>query len=115
MIHPKLRTAFLLQEFLHQKGRTIDVRVGSEITSDFIAGIADHREATEYLRWRTYLLAQRSQPTKLWPITASFKMPAKVVEPISPAGPKDLLTKELASLPSDRCLAENGDLAVYLA
>lgn len=115
MIHPKLRTAFLLQEFLHQKGRTIDVRVGSEIASDFIAGIADHREATEYLRWRTYLLAQRSQPTKLWPITASFKMPAKVVEPISPAGPKDLLTKELASLPSDRCLAENGDLAVYLA
>ena len=115
MIHPKLRTAFLLQEFLHQKGRTIDVRVGSEITSDFIAGIADHREATEYLRWRTYLLAQRSQPTKLWPITASFKMPAKVVEPISPAGPKDLLTKELGSLPSDRCLAENGDLAVYLA
>jgi putative hemolysin len=115
MIHPKLRTAFLLQEFLHQKGRTIDVRVGSEITSDFIAGIADHREATEYLRWRTYLLAQRSQPTKLWPITASFKRPAKVVEPISPAGPKDLLTKELGSLPSDRCLAENGDLAVYLA
>ena len=29
MIHPKLRTAFLLQEFLEQKGKTVEVRVGS--------------------------------------------------------------------------------------
>src|SRR4029077_12074475 len=34
LIHPGLRTAFLLQEFLQQKGRTVEVRVGSEIPSD---------------------------------------------------------------------------------
>ena len=29
MIHPKLRTAFLLQEFLEQEGKSVEVRVGS--------------------------------------------------------------------------------------
>ena len=36
MIHPRLRTAFLLQEFLHQEGRTVEVRVGSEIPGDSV-------------------------------------------------------------------------------
>jgi putative hemolysin len=66
MIHPRLRTAFLLQEFLQQEGRTVEVRVGSEIPSDSVAGIADDREAIEYLRWRTYLLARRSRTEKSW-------------------------------------------------
>ncbi len=38
MIHPRLRTAFLLQEFLQQEGRTVEVRVGSEIPGDSVSG-----------------------------------------------------------------------------
>src|SRR5580692_10439218 len=55
MIHPRLRTAFLLQEFLRQEGRTVEVRVGGEIPGDSITAMSDDREAIEYLRWRTYL------------------------------------------------------------
>jgi putative hemolysin len=73
MIHPRLRTAFLLQEFLQQEGRTVEVRVGSEIPAGIRAGIADDREATEYLRWRTYLLARRSRPEKSWPVASAFQ------------------------------------------
>ncbi len=62
MLHPKLRTAFLLQEFLQQEGKTVEVRVGSGIPADAIASVADDRNATEYLRWRTYLLSRRSKP-----------------------------------------------------
>ncbi|HME33647.1 MAG TPA: GNAT family N-acyltransferase [Candidatus Sulfotelmatobacter sp.] len=113
MIHPKLRAAFLLQEFLKQAGKTVEVRVGSGIPADAVEAIPDDREATEYLRWRTYLLGRRSKPEASWPTALrskfAFKMP-----PVASAAPADLLAKELETLPEDRCLAENGDFAVYL-
>ena len=114
MIHPRLRTAFLLQEFLHQEGRTVEVRVGSEIPGDSVASIADEREAIEYLRWRTYLLARRSRPEKSWPLTVQSRISAKVQEQIASAEPAELLAAELSGLTADRWLAQNGDLAVYL-
>jgi putative hemolysin len=115
MIHPRLRTAFLLQEFLHQAGRTVEVRVGTEIPGDSIADIANDREAIEYLRWRTYLLARRSRPEKSWPVGVRSKISEKVQEPVAPAEPAELLAAELSGLAGARCLAGSGDLAVYLA
>ena len=115
MIHPRLRTAFLLQEFLHQAGRTVEVRVGTEIPGDSIADIANDREAIEYLRWRTYLLARRSRPEKSWPVGVRSKISEKVQEPMAPAEPAELLAAELSGLAGARCLAGSGDLAVYLA
>jgi putative hemolysin len=114
MIHPRLRTAFLLQEFLQQEGRTVEVRVGSEIPGDSLAGIANDREAIDYLRWRTYLLARRSRPEKSWPETVRSKISETVQQPIAPAEPTELLAAEISRLGDDRCLAESGDLAVYL-
>ena len=113
-IHPRLRTAFLLQEFLQQKGRTVEVRVGSEIAGNSLAGIADDREAIEYLRWRTYLLARRSRPEKSWPAAVQSKIAPRVQEPIAAAEPAELLSSELYGLLADRCLVETRDLAVYL-
>jgi putative hemolysin len=115
MIHPRLRTAFLLQEFLQQKGRTVEVRVGSEIPGESVAGIADDREAIEYLRWRTYLLARRSREGKSWSLAVQSKIAEKVQEPVAAAESAEMLAEELSRLATDRCLAENGDLAVYLA
>jgi putative hemolysin len=115
MIHPRLRTAFLLQEFLHQEGRTVEVRVGGEIPGDSMAGIADDREAIEYLRWRTYLLARRSRAERSWPAAVQSKIAEKVQEPVASAEPAETLAAELGRLAPDRCLAQNGDLAVYLA
>src|SRR5271165_1798733 len=114
MIHPRLRTAFLLQEFLQQAGRTVEIRVGSEIPCDSLASIADDREAIEYLRWRTYLLARRTRAEKSWSDAVRSKISEKVQEPVAPAEPAQLLAEELNRLPSDRCLVENAELAVYL-
>jgi putative hemolysin len=114
-IHPRLRTAFLLQEFLQQKGRTVEVRVGSEIPADSMTNIGDDRGAIEYLRWRTYLLARRSSPERSWPDKVRSNISAKTQQPIAPAEPTALLAEELNGLASDRRLAENGDLTVYLA
>jgi putative hemolysin len=120
MIHPKLRTAFLLQEFLQQEGKAVEVRVGSEISPDAITGIAEDREATEYLRWRTYLLARRakSDSPSSWPAALRTKIATtiatKMQEPLATAISAEILQEEINQLPSDRFLAQNGDLAVYL-
>ncbi len=115
MIHSRLRTAFLLQEFLQQKGRTVEIRVGSEIANESITGITHDREAIEYLRWRTYLLARRTHAQKSWPALAHDKITARVRQPIAPAEPAELLSAELQQLPSEHCIVESGDMAVYLA
>ena len=113
MVHPKLRTAFLLQEFLRQEGKSVEVRVGSEISGDSLATIQGNREAIEYLRWRTYLLARRRKP-KPSPLMAVRSKLAKAQAPVAAAVPADLLAKEVEELPRDRCLAESSDLAVYM-
>ena len=114
MIHPKLRSAFLLQEFLQQEGKTVEVRVGSPIPADAIRSIEDDREAIEYLRWRTYLLTRRTKAETPFPFNLRTRLAVKIQEPLAESVPTELLTKEIQRLPSGRCLAENGDFAVYL-
>jgi putative hemolysin len=114
MVHPSLRSAFSLQEFLQQEGKSIEVRIGSAIENEAIAGLAGEHEATEYLRWRTYLLARRgkSEPSPLMAMRS--KLVQKIQAPIAAEASRSALVKEIENLSRDRCLAENGDLGVYL-
>jgi putative hemolysin len=114
LVHPRLRGAFLVQEFLQQEGKTVEVRVGSAIDRDAIAGLADDHRAMEYLRWRTYLLARRSKPEDPRLKAVRSKLSLKAQEPVAAAASPDLLAEEIERLPDDRCLGANGDLAVYL-
>jgi len=113
MIHPKLRSAFLLQEFLQQEGKKIEVRVGSPVPAEGIHAVANDREAIDYLRWRTYLLARRTKAETSWPEALRSKLASKIQEPIAAARQTDLLMEEIAQLPAERRLAENADFAVY--
>ena len=114
MIHPKLRTAFPLQEFLQQEGKTVEVRVGSVIDHKSVAEIAQDAEATEYLRWRTYLLARRSKFEPSWPLALRSKIATRMQEPVAAPVLPEILQEEIQQLPADRCLAQNSELAVYL-
>jgi putative hemolysin len=114
MIHPKLRTAFLLQEFLNKEGKRVEVRVGSPVQPETLDALTDDREAIEYLRWRTYLLARRSKAETSWPMALRSKLASKIQEPVAPAVQQQVLAEEIATLPPDRCLAENSEFAVYL-
>jgi putative hemolysin len=115
MFHPRVRLAFLLQEFLQQRGKEVVVRVGSSIPSKTIANIADDHAATDYLRWRTYLLAERGRTRVKLPEALRSVLPAKVEEAITPALPRELLTCDVQTLPAERRLAENADFTVYAA
>ncbi len=112
MIHPRLRTAFLLQEFLQQVGKTIEVRVGSELDAKSITAIADDREAVEYLRWRTYLLAKRSKKEVSSRAAIRPKIPLRAQRDVAPPVATELLSAEVDGL-LHRRLAESGDFAVY--
>ena len=115
MIHPTLRMAFLLQEFLQQSGKSVTLRVGSAIPAESIASIADTRQATEYLRWRTYLLAQRGKKQIKLPEALRSFLPQKAGEAIAPALPRELLRCDLEALPRERRLVESSEFAVYAA
>jgi putative hemolysin len=114
MIHPKMRTAFLLQEFLQQQGKTVEVRVGSPVPAEKFVAVPDDKEAMSYLRWRTYLLARRRKTETPWPLALRSKIASKIQEPIAAAVEPDFLAHEINQLPAERCLTENGDFAVYL-
>lgn len=114
MIHPRLRTAFLLQEFLKQEGKRIEVRVGSPVQAEALNALPGDREAIEYLRWRTYLLARRSKAETSWPLALRSKLAEKIQEPIAVAIPQATMSEEIAKLPPNRCLVENGEFAVCL-
>lgn len=125
MIDPRLRTAFLLQEFLQQEGKPVEVRVGSEIPADSIAGIDNDREATDYLRWRTYLLGRRSKAETPALAGAKLSLRTKLAlhsklafnpqKPVASPIEANFLQQELAGLPATRLLAQNAEFAVYLA
>ena len=60
-LRPSLRTAWLLSEFLGQAGKKVEVRIGSPISASAVGHASSEQEAANYLRWRTYLLAQRGE------------------------------------------------------
>ena len=115
LINPRLRTLLLMQEFLQQQGKTLQVRVGSAVPSELIASIASDDEATEYLRLRTYLLSYRGKKGFSLPAKMRSAMPRKTQEAVAKAVPRELLARDIEALPSGRLLTENNELAVYAA
>ena len=115
LIHPRLRTLFLLQEFLQQREKRVRVRIGKPIPSELITSLEGDEEATEYLRLRTYLLSHRGKKPVSLPTKVRSKLPRKPQEPIAPAVPSRFVIADIAALPPDRLLTENAEFAVYAA
>jgi len=115
IIHPRLSLMFLLQEFLQQEGKAVELRVGSPISGRSITEIANARSATDYLRWRTYLLAERGKKRVRIPDALRSVLPQKPGKAIIPAVPAGLLSADLQSLPPSRRLIDSGEFEVYAA
>jgi len=115
MINPKLRTLFLLQEFLQQREKTVQIRIGKAIPSELIANLEADEEATEYLRLRTYLLSYRGKKPISLPSKMRSALPRKPQEPIATEVPQQFVINDIAALSPDRLLVDNADFAVYAA
>jgi putative hemolysin len=115
LINPQLRTLFLLQEFLQQREKRVQIRIGKAIPSELIANLDSDDEATEYLRLRTYLLSYRGKKPISLPTKMRSALPRKPQEPIASEVPSRFVIRDIAALPAERLLIENADFAVYSA
>lgn len=115
LINPRLRTLFLLQEFLQQREKNVQVRIGNAIPSELIANLDNDEEATEYLRLRTYLLSYRGKRPISLPTKVRSALPRKSQEAIAAEVPPQFVISDIAALPPDRLLVDSADFAVYAA
>src|SRR5271157_5397187 len=115
LINPRLRTLFLLGEFLQQREKNVQIRIGKAIPSELIASLDNDEEATEYLRLRTYLLSYRGKKPISIPTKVRAALPRKPQEPIAAEVPSRFVIADIAALPAERLLVENADFAVYAA
>jgi len=108
MIHAKLRTMLLIRELLNKRNRLVELRIGSPITSKKLLEIPTPKHRTEYLRWRTYLLAARPD------YKARTSLP-RLTQVVTTVGDPALLSQEVARLGETSLLTKPGDLEVYIA
>ena len=114
-LHPGLRTTWLLNEFLGQKGKRVEVRVGSAIPAASVRHAGTDEEATSYLRWRTYLLAQRGQPKVKIPPMLHSVLPQRKSVAVAQGAPREALLAELEKFQPEQCLEETREFSVHLA
>ncbi len=116
LLHPRLRTALLARELLNKRQARIEVRIGSAIPVSKLLAIPSDDERIAYLRWRTYLLAERNsfKPRTNLPLLRREGRSGQM-EPIAPPRPAEELSAEVARLAPARLLDRSGQLTVYLA
>ena len=61
MIHPRLRTAMLPHELLNKRNRRIRIIVGNPIPPEKLSAYSSDSDLMDYLRFRTYVLANRDK------------------------------------------------------
>jgi len=112
-LHPRLRTADLPRQTLNKRGQCIEVRIGRPVAAKALKSFAGEREAIEYLRFRTFLLAGRgNQPPVNGPIRFPIGFPKKRLMPLAAETPRELTVEETSRLTP---VCENEEFAVYLA
>ena len=106
-IHPRLRTLRLPREMFNKSGRCVEARIGLPIVPDELAGM-DIPTLGRYLKSRCYALEAQCGTNDGAAPSEAFTTPvAASVDP-------ELIRAEMAALPEDRILFENGDYRVCL-
>jgi putative hemolysin len=114
LLHPRLRTLLLVRELLNKRNRLVELRIGSLISSKKLLEIPTPEERTEYLRWRTYVLANRPdyKAKTSVPLPSRLRRAPQALRAPSEQAP---LCREIATLGAEQILVKTGDLDVYLA
>jgi putative hemolysin len=118
MIHPRLRTIMLSREMVAKTGSRLRLQIGRPIGRDRLKNHATDDELIRWLRFKTYFLANRMTndgfPEKLLkklPTTKTKSIPETIIDPVA----NSLLAAEVAALPSENCLVQHKQMAVYVA
>jgi putative hemolysin len=122
MVHRSLRTILLAREFLNKSGKTLVLRVGNPVSPKKLESFASDEERTDYLRRKTFVLANRQEPKRplpflYLPLKGRFgkAWPKGDPEPIVLATDQVLMEHEIQSLEQQSLLDRQGDNEVYVA
>jgi putative hemolysin len=107
-VHPRLRTIQLPRQFLKRAGTETGLRVGTPVPAERLRRIASDQQATNYLRWRTYLLRRRERPASR--TQASCPLPGVLSLADSQA-----VISEIENLGAESRLDESRDFRVLVA
>lgn len=110
LIHPRLRTALLPRELLKQRGRRINVHIGTPISFERLAKFDDPADATNYLRLRSSVLMGRSTSGR-----RERSIDQDAMEPVAAPTDADAIATEVIRLDSKALLTSSKHLHVYLA
>jgi putative hemolysin len=114
-ISDTLRTAKLPSELLSQKNRVIKVRIGKPIAVKDQDEFKSLEDFHQYLRKKTYMLANPFEKNSSYINTKKFKFSKSVQEVIEPVNP-DLMMEELKVLDeNDSLLLTSKSYRIYLA
>ena len=116
-LHPRLRTAGLPRQMLNKRGRNIELRIGRPVGVKSLKSFGSERDAIEYLRFRTFLLAGRANPSRdnvlvRLPVSLPNVFPKKRCMPVAAETPRERVIAEAGRLAP---VCENEEFAVYLA
>jgi putative hemolysin len=109
VVHPKLRTLQLPRELLNKAGKEIELRVGTPVPAEKICRIRNDQQATNYLRWRTYLLRRRPAAAHTAPTAPAHR------EDLLPPTDQEAIAADIAALGAENELDENRDFQVFVA
>jgi putative hemolysin len=90
----------------------VAVRIGRPIEPHKVSRYRDDRTLTGYLRFKTYMLKWRESPIRP---RFSPRVPGGAAQPVLPPQPFLRLATEVAQLPAQALLAEQGKYQVFLA
>lgn len=111
LIHPRLRTALLTREMMRLFDATLSLRIGNPIPWSRLQAIGSPAGAVEYVRMKTYMLAEKQQGQT--PAGRTGGLRPRQEEPLAEPVSVDKLQANLAQLPPEQLLTVSGDYAVY--
>ncbi|WP_264535512.1 lysophospholipid acyltransferase family protein [Flavobacterium sp. N1736] len=114
-IDDTLRTAKLPSELLTQKDRVIKVRIGKPISVNEQNEIESFEEYSEFLRKKTYMLANPFEKDSKLLDTASLKIPKAPKKIVTPASEPKMIDEVNALRGSDCRLLQSKNYEVFFA
>jgi putative hemolysin len=107
LVKDELGTAMLTRELMKKRNSRVAVQIGHTITAEALSRFETRREATKYVHFRTYLLANRSRQSA----PAATPSAMEIGEPIHTR----LLIRDIELLPDDARLHATNEYSVYIA
>ncbi len=117
LLHPRLRTLMLPKQLVNKRNRELLVQIGHPIPWREQQEYATDEQLIQYLRLRTYILAERNDVKRqLVRIPFAKREPRRQQhDEFAPPGSPDVQEREIHALPEKQRLLSSGEMQVYYA